>query len=289
MSHTLTFVAKNNNLAENIITLVLPIHGKVAWLAPNKAAQIDSTKMLSIAEIEEFREQLAAHQVDIFCTPIENNRKKLFMADMDATIVTTETLDELADEAGIKPQIAKITERAMRGELDFHTALRERVHLIKNLPEAALKRTLDQTIISDGAETLLKTLKANNVFTALVSGGFTYYTDAIAYKLGFDINHGNQLDIKNGKLTGEVIDPILDKESKLHFLKKYVQEQKIDISDTIAIGDGANDLPMLTNAGLGIGYQPKPLVRKEIINCIIHTDLTSVLYMQGYNSEEIVE
>jgi len=218
MSHILTFVAANNNLTEDMITLVLREHGQLTWLSDNKAAEIEATKMLTIAEIEEFREHLDPHQVDVFCTPIENRRKKLFMADMDATIVTTETLDELADEAGIKPQIAEITERAMRGELDFHEALRQRVRLIKDLPEEALKRTLDETVISNGAHTLLNTLKANNVFTGLVSGGFTYYTNAIADKLGFDINHGNQLGIKDGKLTGEVIDPILDKESKLEFL-----------------------------------------------------------------------
>jgi len=285
MSHILTFVAANNNLTEDMITLVLPVHGEVTWLSDNKAAEIEATKMLTIAEIEEFREHLAPHQMDVFCTPIENRRKKLFMADMDATIVTTETLDELADEAGIKPQIAEITQRAMRGELDFHEALRQRVRLIKDLPEEALKRTLDETVISNGAHTLLNTLKANNVFTGLVSGGFTYYTNAIADKLGFDINYGNQLDIKDGKLTGEVIDPILDKDSKLEFLNKYVQHNNVSLSDSIAIGDGANDLPMLTAAGLGIGYQPKPLVRQEIVNCIIHTDLTSVLYMQGYKEE----
>jgi phosphoserine phosphatase len=287
MTHILTFVAANNDLNQDIIATAIADASPINWLANNKAAEIHTSKNLSINEIESLRKTIDSHKIDVFCTPLENRRKKLFMADMDATIVPTETLDDLADEAGIKPQIAEITQRAMRGELDFHDALRERVQLIKNLPEDALKRTLDNTIISTGAKTLLKTFKANDVFTGLVSGGFTYYTNAIADKLGFDINHGNQLDIQNGKLTGLVIDPILDKDSKLAFLNQYVQQQKISLSDTVAIGDGANDLPMLTNAGLGIGYQPKPLVRDSILNCIINTDLTSVLYMQGYTEAEI--
>ncbi|MEM7618399.1 MAG: phosphoserine phosphatase SerB [Pseudomonadota bacterium] len=287
MTYTLTFVAANNNLNVEKINFIAPDDSEVSWLSKNKAAEIQIKDSVSIEQVEKYREQLDEHKIDIFCTPSENRRKKLFMADMDATIVTTETLDELADEAGIKPQIAEITERAMHGELDFHDALRERVRLIKDLPEEALKRTLDNTIISTGADILLKTLKSHGVFTGLVSGGFTYYTSAISNQLGFDINHGNQLDIQNAKLTGEVIDPILDKDSKLAFLNQYVQQQNIALSDSVAIGDGANDLPMLTNAGLGIGYQPKPLLREQILNCIIHTDLISVLYMQGYRDTEI--
>ncbi len=288
MSYILTFVSANKDLSEDIIRVSVPVYDAIKWLDKNKAAEINIVSKLTIPQMEDLREQLAPHKVDVFCTSIKNRRKKLFMADMDATIVTTETLDELADEAGIKAQISEITMRAMQGELDFHEALRQRVRLIKDLPEDALKRTLDHTIVSNGAVALLKTLKSNNVFTALVSGGFTYYTAAIASKLNFDVNHGNILDIQNGKLTGEVIDPILDKDSKLEFLNKYKQQQNVSLSDSIAIGDGANDLPMLEAAGLGIGYQPKPLVRQKILNYIIHTDLTSVLYMQGYSGEEIL-
>ena len=176
----------------------------------------------------------------------------------------------------------------MQGELDFHAALKERVGLLKDLPEEAIKRTLDNTEISKGAETLLKTLKHNNIHTVLVSGGFTYFTNAVAEQLGFDNNHGNQLDIQGGKLTGNVIEPILDKDAKLAYLNHYAQENNIDICDTVAIGDGANDLPMLEAAGLGIGYQPKPLVAESILNCIIHTDLTSVLFMQGLTDNDMM-
>ncbi len=242
---------------------------------------------LTIDQIEALREQLAPFQIDVFCTLDTNRRKKVFLADMDSTIVTTETLDELADAAGIKPQIAAITERAMQGELDFHEALKKRVCLIKDLPETALKHTLNNTILSQGATELLKTLKSNNVFTALVSGGFTYFTNAIGNQLGFSVNHGNQLEIKNEKLTGNVISPILDKDSKLKFLEQYTKQINVSLDNSVAIGDGANDLPMLKYAGLGIGYYPKPCVRQEILNCIIHSDLRSVLYMQGYRQEEI--
>jgi len=286
MSYKLTFVAANDDLTQDKIGELELISGSYQWLKPDKALFVPIDNPLSIEAMKAIRDKLAPYKIDAFCTPLTFHAK-LFMADMDATIVTSETLDELADEAGIKDQIAGITERAMRGELDFHAALKERVGLLKGLPEDALKRTLDQTQISKGAEHLLKTLKANQVFTVLVSGGFTYFTNAVAEKLGFDKNHGNQLSIENSQLTGDVIEPILDKDAKLAFLNQYVQRKNIKNSNIVAIGDGANDLPMLKAAGLGIGYQPKPLVAETILNCIIHTDLTSVLYMTGHSLQDM--
>lgn len=268
--------------SEGILTTNQP-----QWLAAHKAADIEIAQCLTIDQIKNLRQIHDEHRIDVFCTSLENRKKRIFLADMDSTIVTTETLDELAAEAGIKDKIATITERAMRGELDFHDALRERVGLIKDLPIDALKRTLDDTIISDGAESTLKTLNKHNVFCALVSGGFTYFTGAIAAQLGFNAHHGNVLNIENDKLTGNVQEPILDKESKLSFLKLYCEEHNLDLDDTITIGDGANDLPMLEAAGIGIGYHPKPLLEDTLLNCIRHTDLTSLLYCQGYKYEEI--
>ncbi|MEM6810838.1 MAG: phosphoserine phosphatase SerB [Pseudomonadota bacterium] len=275
MSHYLTFVAAEHNLNPEAMAAT---GFTIDETATQKASRHKIDSPLSIEEMIEMREKLAAHKIDIFCTPI-GFHPKLFLADMDSTIVTSETLDELAAEAGIKDKVSEITERAMRGELDFHAALKERVALIKNLPIEALKRTLDNTEISKGAHELLKALWSNNVTCVLVSGGFTYFTAAIAEQLGFDHHHGNELDHDNEKLFGTVSEPILDKDSKLSFLHQYVQQLNIDISDSVAIGDGANDLPMLENAGLGIGYKPKPLVAKKILNCIIHTDLSSVLHM----------
>lgn len=290
MEFTLTLVAsivpltrkhikdvQQNLAAQDILFAEQPV-----WLCEDKAVDFGVSHGLTIDQIKALRALLDSHKIDVFCTRTANRRKKLLVADMDSTIVTSETLDELAAEAGIKDKISRITERAMRGELDFHAALRERVGLLKGLPTDALTRTLGDTAISKGADILVKTMVENGAFCALVSGGFTYFTEAIATQLGFQVNHGNILDIAEGKLTGTVSEPILDKESKLFYLKKYCDDLKINIGDSITIGDGANDLPMLEAAGLGIGYHPKPILEDTLINCIRHTDLTSVLYMQGY-------
>ncbi|HPF79009.1 MAG TPA: phosphoserine phosphatase SerB, partial [Alphaproteobacteria bacterium] len=283
MDFTLTIVASDTPLSAGHLLDIskfcsnsgLMVTGEASWLEPHKAADIPVAECANIEQIKALRTFLAADKIDIFCTRTADRRKKLLIADMDSTIVTTETLDELAAEAGIKDQIATITERAMRGELDFHAALKERVGLLKGLPAAALKRTLDQTEISTGAEKLVKTMRDNGAFCALVSGGFTYFTQAIADQLGFTVHHGNTLEIADDKLTGTVAQPILDKDSKLAFLKKYTQDLEINLGDSIAIGDGANDLPMLQAAGLGIGYHPKPLLEDALVNCIRFTDLTS--------------
>lgn len=252
------------------------------WLSQNKAADIEIANCLTIAQIKELRQIFDEDKIDVFCTSIRNRKKSLFLADMDSTIVTTETLDELAAEAGIKDKIAKITERAMRGELDFHAALKERVRYLKDLSEDAVKRTLKDTEISKGASALISKFRAENTHCVLVSGGFTYFTSDIAQKLGFHAHHGNILNIKDGLLTGTVGEPILDKDAKLRYLKLYCDELGLDLSETAAIGDGANDLPMLEAAGIGFGYHPKPILEDKLLNCIRHTDLTSVLYAQGY-------
>ncbi len=280
MTHILTLVASETPITEkHFDTLGVPL-----WLEADKAADFNIPKILTIEDMKILRTKFNPDKIDVFCTPAQNRKKMLFLADMDSTIVTSETLDELGAEAGLKNKIAKITERAMRGEIDFHGAIKERVGLLKNLPATALDKTLSNTEISKGARTLLKTLKSNGVFCVLVSGGFTFFTGAIADKLNFDAHHGNVLNIEDDKLTGTVQEPILDKNAKLNFLKLYCEELSLDINQTIAIGDGANDLPMLEAAGLGIGYHPKPILEDKLLNCIRHTDLTSVLYMQGYRT-----
>ncbi len=290
MSYILTFVAASTSLEDNHLKNTVNFlgieTGKISWLAKAKAADIRILNNIDHKNVQQLRSSLDKNKIDVFYTSTEGRRKKLLIADMDSTIVTSETLDELAEEAGIKDQISTITNRAMRGELDFFDAIRERVGLLKGLPTDALTRTLEQTEISKGAKTLVKTMSTHGSFCALVSGGFTSFTESIASRLGFDAHHGNILGIENNALTGKVIAPILDKETKLQLLKEYAQKLKIDLHNSVAIGDGANDLPMLEAAGLGIGYHPKPLLEERLINCIRHTDLTSVLYAQGYKKEE---
>lgn len=292
MHFVLTIVASEKPLSAGHLADVerfmddnsIPLNYEPEWLDKNKAADIYLEDRLTMEQIKALRELLTNDKIDIFCTRTENREKRLLLADMDSTIVTSETLDELAAEAGIKDKISAITEKAMRGELDFQGALKERVSLLKGLPAEALQRTLDSIEMSAGAETLIKQMTKEEAFCALVSGGFTFFTGAVANKLGFDTHHGNVLDIEDDKLTGKVKEPILDKDAKLSFLKLYCEELEVDISDTVAIGDGANDLPMLEAAGLGIGYHPKPLLEDSLMNCIRFTDLTSVLYMQGYKN-----
>ena len=175
----------------------------------------------------------------------------------------------------------------MNDELDFESAVRERVGLLKDLPEEFVQKTLEATQFSPGALKLIKNLKNHGVFCVLVSGGFTCFTGPIGQKAGFNMNHGNILEMENGALTGKVQEPILNKYAKVEYLDKYVQELTITIQDTITGGDGANDLPMLQKAGMGVGYKPKPVVAREIDNVIIHGDLSALLYAQGYLDQDI--
>lgn len=288
MTHTLTFVAKNADLDASMLNIVGDF-SNLTWLSPSKAAQVDVAHSPNPAAIKYIRDQMVGSQIDVFVTPSENRRKKLLLADMDSTIVTSETLDDLAAFAGIKDQIAAITARAMNGELDFHAAIRERVGLIKGLPASALEETLKETKLTKGAQTFVQTMKKHGSTCILVSGGFTFFTEKIAELCGFNAHHGNTLGIDGDKLSGLVIDPILDKDSKLAFLKDYAAKQSITLDDTITIGDGANDLPMLQAAGLGLGFHAKPAVVSELANFIRFNDLTAALYAQGYSDNEFAQ
>lgn len=262
------------------------------WLDKGRACEFPVASTPDKSQIDEWREKLDGYRTDVFCVSARTRRKKLLLSDMDATIVEGETLDELAERAGFGPEIAAITQAAMRGELDFAQALTARVAKLAGQPETLIAETMKGMKLSNGAEDLVRTMRGNGAECVLVSGGFSIFTRHIANLCGFSNHHGNELGLHNNKLTGDIIPPILDKDAKRAFLHSYAQEMGIDLSETITIGDGANDLPMLRAAqdagGLGIGYHPKPLLRAELMNCIIHSDLRSVLYMQGFAAHEIL-
>lgn len=229
-------------------------------------------------------------QADIAVMPAARfGRKRLLISDMDSTIIGQECIDELADAVGLKPQIAEITERAMRGELDFEAALTARVAMLKGLPLGELERTLTERItLNDGARTLIATMKAHGAATLLVSGGFTYFTSRVAQLAGFTAHQGNTLLDDGASLTGEVARPILGREAKRSALMEAAARLGAGPEDAIALGDGANDLDMIRAAGLGVAYRAKPLVAAEAMAAIRHTDLTAALFFQGFRASEFV-
>ena len=236
------------------------------------------------------REIEAAGPVDAAIMPAARfGRKRLLISDMDSTIIGQECIDEIADAVGLKAKISEITERAMRGELDFEAALTERVSMLKGLPLGALARTLEERItLNPGARTLIATMKANGARTLLVSGGFTYFTSRVAELAGFESHQGNTLIDDGAALTGEVGRPILGREAKRTALIEAAAALGATPEETIAMGDGANDLDMIRASGLGVAYKAKPVVAAEATGAIRHTDLTAALFFQGYKASEFV-
>jgi phosphoserine phosphatase len=227
--------------------------------------------------------------VDFAVTSSENRRKRLLIADMDSTIINVECLDELADFAGVKAQVSEITERAMRGELAFEGALRERVGMLTGLSVGALQSCYDDRVrLNPGAKTLVETMAAHGARCALVSGGFTFFTSRVAEAAGFHLNRANTLIEEGGKLTGHVGDPILGKEAKLAALREETSALGLTPADALAVGDGANDLAMIEAAGLGVAYRAKPIVAAQAHAKVDHADLTALLYFQGYKASEFV-
>lgn len=259
-------------------------------MSPGKAIDID----VATSPEEDLQSQLLSHSqnqgisADICIQNSENRRKALLMCDMDSTLIGQECIDELADFAGVKDRVSTITERAMRGEIDFDDALKERVGLLKELPLSALKACFEERItLNPGARILAQTMSANGAKTAIVSGGFTFFTAQIAKLAGFDTHQANTLIESGGTLTGTVGFPILGREAKLDALN--TQSANIGGSmNAVAIGDGANDLAMITAAGLGIAYYAKPAVAAAAHCAINHTDLTTALFFQGYSDSEFV-
>ena len=225
--------------------------------------------------------------LDLIVQPAEGRRKKMLLADMDSTMIGQECIDELADMAGVGPRVAEITKRAMNGELDFEGALIERVGLLKGLPEAVIDKVLAERItFTPGGRELLATMKANGGYAALVSGGFTAFTTAVARELGFDEHRANTLLAENGLLTGDVARPILGREAKIAALEEITTRLGLAHGDVMAVGDGANDLGMLNLAGAGVALHAKPAVAAQCDIRINHGDLTALLYIQGYTVED---
>jgi phosphoserine phosphatase len=235
------------------------------------------------------QELLADLPLDYCVQPVEGRRKRLLIADMDSTIINVECLDELADFAGVKDQVSAITERAMRGELEFEGALRERVAMLKGLGLDALQQAYDERVrLNPGARTLVRTMAAKGARCLLVSGGFTFFTGRVAEAAGFHTNRANTLDEADGALVGTVGEPILGREAKLAALKEEAAGLDIPLSATLAIGDGANDLAMIEAAGVGVAYRAKPIVAAQADAKVDHADLTALLYFQGYRPDEFV-
>lgn len=259
------------------------------WLAPGYACDLSVEAPDIVSLRSALRDQFADAPFDTVVQATDGRVKSLLVADMDSTIVTSETLDELAGHAGLKDKIAAITERAMRGEIDFKGALRERVSMLKGLPSSALEDTLSKIELTPGARTLVRTMRAAGAYTALVSGGFGFFTARIAADCGFHEDRANELLISDGVLTGKVAEPILDKDSKLLALNELAADRNIPVSATMATGDGANDLPMIEAAGLGVAFRAKPAVEAAAPAAIRHGDLTALLFIQGYRQTQFVE
>ncbi len=270
-----------------VVVEMLHDHGGGAphWLSHGDALEVEA-----FVGVSQFLVDLRKHPIDAATVSIHNRRKRLLLADMDSTMIHQECIDELGVVAGVGDQIKNITAKAMRGELDFDGALRERVGLLRGLDTSVIVQLLRERItFMAGGKTLLNTMRANGAYAALVSGGFLSFTGPVANQLGFHENRANTLIEHDGKLTGEVGTPILGQQAKLDSLHEIAKAKGLTAADAIAVGDGANDLAMLSEAGLGVALHAKPHVQESSLIRINHGDLTALLYLQGYRKEQFIE
>jgi phosphoserine phosphatase len=263
-------------------------HGEINWLAQGIACEIIAPRAGNPVEMA--RDILDGHPIDAALVPAANRKKQLLVADMDSTMIEQECIDELADALDLKPQVAEITERAMRGELDFEAALDTRVALLKGLERKVVEAIRRERItLASGGRALVQTMKAYGAYTSLVSGGFTLFAEHFAKRIGFDEAIANVLVFDEADaLTGTVEKPIVDKTTKRNRLMALTAEKHLTTAQTLAVGDGANDLDMLQAAGLGVAIHAKPIVAEQAAVRIDHGDLTALLYLQGYSEDEIV-
>ena len=263
---------------------------EVEWLGRDEAVELGPLEMAPETAQRRVRDALDAVPVDVCALPFEGRRKQLLLADMDSTIIQVECVDELADALGIKAEISAITRRAMNGDLPFAEALGERVGLLKGLGIDVLERIAEtRTPLTPGARTLVATMKAHGAAAGLVSGGFTLFTRRVRERCGFDHDRANELEIENGALTGRVVPPVQDHRAKVDEFDRLVAAHDLWDEDVVAIGDGANDVPMLERAGIGVAFHAHQHVRARVPLRLDVTDLTGALYLQGYRRDEFVE
>jgi phosphoserine phosphatase len=261
--------------------------GEINWLNPGVACEI--VKPTAADPVAIARVAISKSPIDAALVPLSHRRKRLLVADMDSTMIEQECIDELADAVGIKDEVAAITEKAMRGDMEFAAALRARVSLIRGLERKVMEEIRRERLtFAPGSRTLIQTMKTHRAITSLVSGGFTFFAEWIGKRLGFDEWVANVLELDGDRLAGTVTEPIVGREMKLERLLSLAGEHEIPIAATIAVGDGANDLDMVKAAGLGVALHAKPIVAAEAQVRIDHGDLTALLYLQGYSEEEFV-
>lgn len=274
--------------AEIVFRTMERFRGKnLIWLDENHAAEfyVDEWPPFANNRWKTLQNQC----IDMAITPDKNRKKKLLIADMDSTMIDQECIDELADAAGVGPEVAAVTAKAMNGEIDFEAAIDERVAQLIGLDEGVIEKVLlTQISLASGGQTLLATMKAHGSYAALVSGGFTAFTGAIASQLGFDEHRANTLEIVDRTLTGKVVRPILGQQAKIDATRRLMDEHALGADDVLAVGDGANDLGMLNLAGMGVALHAKPNVQKQSDICINFGDLTALLFLQGYKRSEFV-
>ncbi len=280
MQQVITLIAAPG--AENALSGAAPtLGGQVDWLAPTACD-------IAGADERAVRAVIGERPIDVVVQPAAGRKKRLLVADFESTIIENEMLEELADFLGMRAHVAEITRRAMNGEIDFLAALNERVALLRGLPESVLDEAASRIRLMPGAAALIATLRRAGVHTALVSGGFTVFAEPVARSLGFDRVVANRLDVADGKLTGTLMPPIVAGATKRETLLSLAAELGLGIEETMAVGDGANDLPMLREAGLGVAFHAKPAVAAASRWRIDHADLTALLYAQGYREAELI-
>ena len=297
MTSVATLISRDralDNTALKHARAVLPAPGEPEWLDPGVAADIvfnAGSENDNCSLVDRVRDALAGRPVDVVVQKAAGRRKRLFVADMDSTMIGQECIDELADLVGQKARVAAITERAMRGGLAFAPALRERVALLAGLPATVIEEVIASRVtLTPGGKTLVATMRASGAYTCLVSGGFTAFADKIAAAIGFDEASANRLLLDpTGRLSGKVAEPILGREAKLATLMALRARLGLTADETLAVGDGANDLDMIMAAGLGVAFHAKPAVAAVAAARIDHGDLTALLFAQGYRRGEFVE